>query len=110
VITPEELGELEELQQLLDKAHLHYFENSEGYCKSSEGAVTIGFGTYFDRRDGDKSIKHVEIYSYLFGEEGRLYNFSSVRTALEKVRTWHKREMSRVYDETGYVISEGEGN
>jgi hypothetical protein len=110
VITPEELAELEELQRLLDEAHLHYFENSDGYCKSSEGAVTIGFGTYFDRRDGDKSVKHVEIYSYLFGDGGRLHNFTSVSAALKMVHGWHKKEMATVYDETGYVISERKGN
>lgn len=98
MITVEELAKLKLIQTLMDEAYTHYFENSDGYCKSSEGAVTVGFGTFFDRRDGDPSGKYVEIYSYVFGPN-RLNTYPSVDEALKAVTGWHREEMNRDYSE-----------
>jgi len=98
VITIDELAKLKKIQTLMDEAYTHYFENSDGYCKSSEGAVTVGFGTFFDRRDGNSSVEYVEIYSYVFGPD-RTNTYSSVDEALKAVTGWHEEEMNRDYTE-----------
>jgi hypothetical protein len=98
MINSKDVGKLAEIQRLMDEAYKHYFEHSDGYCKSSEGAVTVGFGTFFDRRDGNAGINYVEIYSYVMGEN-RLNTFKSVDEALETVRRWHKEEMDHDYSE-----------
>lgn len=98
MINSTDLAKLKEIQRLLDEAYANYFaKDPEGYCKSSEGAVTVGFGTFFDRRDGDPSIKNVEIYSYVFGPN-RLNNFRILDAALAAVTSWHTEEMARDYN------------
>lgn len=84
---------LREIVRLLDEAYAHYFEFSDGYCKSSEGYVELTFGTYFDRRDGTATIG-CNIWSYVFGEGGRQKFYDSLDAALAAVRKWHAEEMA----------------
>lgn len=98
MLKTEELAKLKEIERLLDEAYANYFEKDpEGYCKSSEGAVTVSFGTFFDRRDGNHEPVNVEIYSYIFGPN-RLNNFPTLDAALAAVTSWHTEEMARDYD------------
>jgi hypothetical protein len=43
-------------------------------------------------------IKGVEIYSYVFCEQGRSQDFDSLDEALETVRDWHAKEMAYDYN------------
>lgn len=97
MLSSEDIGKLNEIQRLLDEAYANYFEKDpEGYCKSSEGAVTVSFGTFFDRRAGYLDIKFVDIYSYVFGPD-RLNTYKTTDEALAAVTEWHKQEMARDY-------------
>ncbi|MFD5107155.1 hypothetical protein [Streptomyces cinereoruber] len=98
-ITEQEQQELKQIWQLLDEAYHHYFEHSDGYCKSGEGFVGVEFNNFFDRRDGESfGIKSVEIYSYVFGPKRSNY-FKSTTEALSAVKAWHAREMADTYEE-----------
>lgn len=102
MITEQEYRDLYEIRRLLDEAYDHYFANSDGYCKSSEGYIGLSFNNYFDRRDGKViGIELVEIYSYVFGPS-RSHYFKSTAEALETVKVWHKREMSETYEENDW--------
>jgi hypothetical protein len=95
-------AKIEEIQRLLDEAYAHYFEFSDGHCKSSEGWIQIDLPTYFMRRDGDEQVA-VSVYSYALGPS-RLHRFESVDEALENVKQWHADEMTR--DHTDPVWSD----
>ena len=93
-----QIQQIAELQRLLDEAYRHYFDNSDGYCKSSEGYVEVRFNNYFDRRDGKPlEIIGVGVYSYVFGPR-RMHDFGSVEEALTAVREWHAKEMVTSHD------------
>ena len=99
MITDQEFADLAEIRRLLDESYDHYFANSDGHCKSSEGYIGISFNNYFERRDGEPfGVKYVEIYSYVFGPN-RSHYFKSTAEALEAVQGWHEREMKETYDE-----------
>lgn len=88
---------LAEIARLLDEAYTHYFANSDGYCKPSEGDIELTFNNFFERRDGQSfAITSVGVYSYVFGPS-RMHYFSSVQSALETVRDWHRIEMATDY-------------
>ena len=95
LLTQQERSDLGTITRLLDEAYQHYFDNSDGYCKSSEGHVSVGFGTTFDRRSGER-VRHVEVYSYVFGPHRQHY-FDSISSALSTVQTWHAAEMATDY-------------
>lgn len=99
MITEQEVKDLAEIRRLLDEAYDHYFANSDGHCKSSEGFISLNYPNYFDRKHGDAfGVKSVEIYSYVFGPN-RNHFFKSTAEALETVKVWHKREMQETYEE-----------
>lgn len=90
-----QLTQLHELRALLDEAYAHYFETTDGYCKSSEGYVAVHFNTVSDRRAGEPfRIEHIDIYSYVFSP-ARMHQFGSMEEALTVVREWHAQEMAR---------------
>lgn len=91
--TEQEAADLNEIARLLDEAYTHYFATSDGYCKSSEGYVSVSFGNFFDRRQGIRK-RHVEVYSYVLGPS-RMHDFDSIEEALETVREWHAECMNR---------------
>lgn len=90
-LTDKEHADVSEIVALLDEAYKHYFDNSDGHCKASEGWVGISFdyGTYFER----KPSMSVEVYSYVLGPS-RSHHFSTIAEALSAVRQWHKAEMA----------------
>jgi len=96
-VSPEDYTKLEEIHRLLEEAYSHYFEY-EGHCKSSEGFVSIEYGTLWDRRETGLAISNVHIYSYVFCKEGRHQDFDSLDKALETVREWHAEEMAYDYN------------
>lgn len=99
MITEQEMKDLEEIRRLLDEAYDHYFTNSDGYCKSSEGYISLGFNNFFDRANEEPfKLKNVEIYSYVFGPNRANY-FDSTAEALETVKQWHEREMQEDYED-----------
>lgn len=112
MITEQEMKDLAEIRRLLDEAYDHYFENSDGHCKSSEGYISLNYPNYFERKDGaGLGLRSVEIYSYVFGPN-RLHFFKSTAEALVAVKQWHEREMQETYeddwDEEAWYASEEE--
>lgn len=103
MLTDVELAHLADIDYLLDEANAHSLAR-DGHCKSSDGHVSVSFGTHWDR-DPEESRRPVtvEIYSYLLGPH-RNHSFDSTAQALEVVKAWHKREMS--YDDERDVYTD----
>lgn len=97
LISPEFHGKLAEIRVLLAEAYEHYFEHSDGHCKSSEGAMAIELPEYFWSFNADKRPT-VVIYSYVLGP-GRGHYFKDIDEALTAVRGWHAQEMLASYAE-----------
>lgn len=86
-----------EIRKLLKEAYDHYFSNDpDPSCKSAEGQMSVYFGNYWEDKD-DLVIRHIEIYSYVFGST-RLHSFKSADEALETVKAWHKEQLSIDYE------------
>lgn len=85
-------AKLAQIQHLLAEAYRHYFELSDGYAKSGEGAISIHRPSFFWDEDVENTPS-VEIYSYVFGS-GRHHSFTDIDEALAQVRTWHAEEMA----------------
>lgn len=104
-----DIEKLQEISKLLDEAYKHYFEY-EGHCKTSEGAISVEYGTYFDRSDDPTNIaiKNVNIYSYVFCRQGRDQNFDTIDEALETVRGWHAEEMAYDYNSPEAIANQQE--
>lgn len=96
------LEKLGELMRLLGEAYEHYFEHSDGYCKSSEGAISLSIPPYYWSESGELGVS---VYSYVFGPQ-REHWFDSMDEALLIVREWHAREMDQKYDAWGDPIAE----
>lgn len=94
-LTDDQAADLSEIVCLLDEAYRHYFDNSDGHCKSSEGAIDLHFGTFFDRNNGEDKIG-CSIYSYVLGPH-RNHSFESIESALAEVKKWHKAETEHDY-------------
>lgn len=87
-----------EITALLDEAYENYFTKSpDGSAKSSDGSLTVSFGTYFDRKHTGIKVTNVRIYSYIFCEE-RSVDFPTTEEALTEVKKWHAEEMATKYD------------
>jgi hypothetical protein len=85
-----------ELLHLLDEAFDHFRDSGIGHWKSSEGFVSVSFGTTFDREvDGRPAVavRGVDVYSYALGPS-RDHHFDSLDEALAEVRKWHADEMA----------------
>lgn len=95
------IEKLAEIIRLLDEAYDDYFARSDGYCKSSEGHVSIDFGTYFDRAEGKPPllVGGVDVYSYVLGPS-RGHYFKTLDEALEAVREWHADELAMDFQES----------
>lgn len=92
-----DVDKLKEIRRLLKEAYDHYFTNDpDPSCKSAEGQISVYFGNYWEDKD-DIVIRHIEIYSYVFGSV-RLHSFKSADEALETVRGWHKEQLSIDYE------------
>lgn len=90
---------LEEIQRLLAEAYEHYFANSDGHCKSSEGAIEIGLPPFYWREK--PAQPSLSIYSYVLGPS-RTHYFATIDEALAAVRGWHEREMAHDYSMDGW--------
>lgn len=99
LITQDFLNKLTEIQRLLAEAYEHYFKYSDGYCKSSEGAVTISLPAYFWVEEEDREPA-VEVWSYALGPS-RSHWFDTVDDALAEVRKWHAAEMAMDHNDEG---------
>lgn len=97
LITQGFLSKLSEIQRLLAEAYEHYFEHSDGHCKSNEGAVSIHLPPFFWREEDD-DLPSVEVYSYVLGPH-RSHHFKDIDVALAEVCKWHASEMAFVYEE-----------
>lgn len=88
---------LREIQRLVFEMYDHYIERGADGWKSSEGAISVQYGAYFDRgHDGSMPAPSISIYSYIFdlsGRGGRVHDFDNPRVALAAVREAHAREM-----------------
>lgn len=91
---------LNEIRRLLTEAYEHYFEHSDGHCKSSEGAISIHYPPFFWREDEPDQEPSIEVYSYVLGPH-RSHYFKNVDEALAEVRKWHAAEMAFEYDPEG---------
>jgi hypothetical protein len=92
-------GRISRICKLLDEAYDHYFECGDGYCKTSEGYVSVSVGNHWDRKKpADDQDVRVNIHSSVFGS-GVSHEFDSVGEALAAVESWHAEEMAnRVLD------------
>lgn len=109
LLTVQELADLQKIDQLLHEANVHALAE-DGYCKSSDGYLSVGFGNHWDRFGDDERVKPtVEIYSYLLGSH-RNHTFNSVEDALRTVIVWHSNEVhgTRYPDPYGEIESERE--
>jgi hypothetical protein len=95
-----DFNKLVKIRQLLKEAYDHYFEFSDGYCKSSEGHISVEFGNYWDDKKCEMKITGVSVYSYVLGPS-RDHWFKSVDEALKTIKEWHDKEMTTTYDEYG---------
>lgn len=86
-----------EIRRLLKKAYDHYFDHSDGHCKSGEGHISVDFGNYWDDAKCEMKISSIGIYSYVFGS-GRLHHFDTLDEALKTVKRWHEEEMNHDYE------------
>lgn len=100
-----DLNKLLLIRKLLKEAYDHYFDNSDGHCKSSEGHIDLEFGNYWTDKNCEMKITSVNIYSYVFGNS-RSHCYDSIDEALEVVRQWHKEEMSTDYEEQSRLEKE----
>ena len=98
-----------EIRKLLKKAYDHYFDNSDGHCKSQEGHISIEFGNYWEDNKCELKITSVNIYSYVFGSS-RSHYYDTIDEALEVVRQWHKEEMTTDYAEQRRLEAEYNAN
>lgn len=85
--------DLAEIRRLLAEAYEHYFANSDGHCKSSEGAITVNYPPFFWREDYADEPPSIGIYSYVLGPH-RSHYFDTSADALAAVRKWHADEMA----------------
>lgn len=116
--------ELGEIAGLLEEAYEHYFEFSAGWRKAPEGSIYVDIPEYFWQRHEGEAVERpsVAIGSSALAPQGihpsasalapqGIHPFENSTDALEAVREWHEREMARVYDEHGEIVSEArEGN
>ena len=93
-----DFDKLLEIRRLLKEAYDHYFDHSDGHCKSGEGHISLEFGNYWEDKKCEMNITSVNIYSYVFGSS-RSHYYDTIDEALEVVRKWHKEEMSTNYEE-----------
>jgi hypothetical protein len=87
-----------EIRKLLKEAYDHYFDNSDGHCKSQEGHISVEFGNYWEDSKCKMKITSINIYSYVFGNS-RMHCYYSIDEALDVVKRWHKEEMTTDWDE-----------
>lgn len=92
------MKDIAEIHRLLREAYDHYFANSDGYCKSSEGYVELRWPNYFEMRDGETEPS-CGVYSYVLGPS-RMHDFDNTAEALAAVRKWHREEMAHDYRES----------
>ena len=95
-----DFNKLKKIRQLLREAYDHYFEFSDGHCKSSEGYIGLDFGDYWSDKNCELKITGVQIYSYVLGSS-RLHYFNNIDEALETVIQWHSDQMNTDYNEYG---------
>jgi len=95
-----DFNKLKKIRQLLREAYDHYFEFSDGHCKSSEGYIGLDFGDYWSDKNCELKITGVQIYSYVLGS-CRLHYFKNIDEALETVIQWHSDQMNTDYNEYG---------
>lgn len=96
VLNEQELADLAEILRLHDEAFRDYLERFNDGHKSSEGAVEILFGNFWDRggwdHPGASGIVGVSIYSYALGPN-RTHYFDSIADGLAEMRKWHRAQM-----------------
>jgi hypothetical protein len=93
-------NKLIQIRQLLKEAYDHYFQHSDGHCKSSEGHISLDFGNYWEDKNCELKITGVNIYSYVLGSS-RSHYFKDLDTALDAVIQWHIDQMNTDYNEYG---------
>jgi hypothetical protein len=91
-------NKLIQIRKLLKEAYDHYFQHSDGHCKSVEGNISLEFGDYWSDKECECKITGVSIYSYVLGSSRNHY-FDTLDEALETVKKWHNEEMSTDYKE-----------
>lgn len=96
VLTTDDLEGVAEILRLLDEALKDYLTRHNWGHKSSENAVSLDFGNFWDRdgweTPGDPGTVGVTVYSYALGPSRNHY-FDSIPDALREVRGWHRTQM-----------------
>jgi hypothetical protein len=97
-VNDKDFEKLVQIRKLLKEAYDHYFDNSDGHCKSQEGHISLEFGNYWEDSKCEMKITSVNIYSYVFGSS-RSHYYDTVDEALDVVKCLHKQEMETDYEE-----------
>lgn len=99
---------------LLDAAYADYFARSDGYCKTSEGVLSISTSSYFSRTNPEDSFAEplvIEVYSSVFADRGRRQRFAG-KTPAQDLLVWaqrvHAEQLAREYDEHGDPVHRDE--
>lgn len=87
MLNQEFLQKLEKFVKLVDEAHRYYFDNINEGHKSSEGHISVGLGTFFDRQDNPDYEPPIELYAYAIGEH-RSHFFDNIDQAIDVVEEW----------------------
>lgn len=100
-LNEQELADLSEILRLHDEAFRDYLERFGDGHKSSEGAVEVHFGNFWDRDGWDApgagGTVGVSIYSYALGPSRNHY-FDSIAGGLAEMRLWHRAQMDAEVD------------
>lgn len=104
MLTKEQQTDVAEILRLLDEALKDYLQRHNYGHKSSENAVSLHFGNFWDRdgwdNPGTPGEIGVEVYSYALGPI-RSHYFKSISEALAEVRRWHKGQTESADDRDG---------
>lgn len=102
VLTEQEMSDLGEILRLHDEAFKDYLDRFNDGHKSSEGAVEVHFGNFWQRdgwdHPGASGTVGVSIYTYALGPS-RTHYFDTIAEGLTQMQKWHRTHMERGTDE-----------
>lgn len=91
--TAQDIKNLAEAQDLIDKAYEHFADTGTGRYLLTDGLISIANGSYFDRRIGTSRLI-IKVYSSVFA--GTDENFAGTQELLEWAKKTYRDEMARI--------------
>jgi hypothetical protein len=92
-LTPQDVKNLSEAQDLIDKAYKHFVDYEMGRWTPTDGTVTVANGSYFERKF-DIARLHIKVESSVFAcpEQG----FTNTQELLEWAKKTYRDEIVRI--------------